>query len=196
MSSRGRWPMPETVLVTGAFGLVGSAMVKHLVADGRRVIATGRTSPANRKAAQKLPAGVDVRWADLTDSVAIDRLVSEVAPTVIIHLAAVIPPATYRDATFARKVNVDGTATLARAAESLLNPPRFVYASSGAVYGAPNPHRFSGLCHADTPPQPCDVYGAHKLEAEAMVRSRILDWVSLRIGGVFTVDPTKGGYDA
>jgi nucleoside-diphosphate-sugar epimerase len=188
--------MSETVLVTGAFGLVGSAMVKRLAADGRRVIATGRTSPANRKAAQKLPAGVDVRWADLTDSVAIDRLVAEVAPTVIIHLAAVIPPGTYRDATFARKVNVDGTAALARAAESLPNPPRFVQASSGAVYGAPNPHRFSGLCRADTPTQPCDVYGAHKLEAEEVVRSTQLDWVILRLGGVLTVDPAEGDYDA
>lgn len=188
--------MSETVLVTGAFGLVGSAMVKRLAADGRRVIATGRTSPASRKAAHKLPAGVDVRWADLTDSVAIDRLVSEVAPTVIIHLAAVIPPGTYRDANFARKVNVDGTAALTRAAESLPNPPRFVHASTGAVYGAPNPHRVSGLCHADTALQPCDIYGAHKLKAEEIIRSSSLNWVILRIGGVFTVDPAKGDYDA
>ena len=113
----------------------------------------------------------------------------------IIHLAAVIPPGTYRDATFARKVNVDGTAALARAAQSLPNPPRFVHASSGAVYGAPNPYRFPGLCRADTPLQPCDVYGAHKLEAEQVVRSSTPDWVILRIGGVLTVDPAKGDYD-
>ena len=102
--------MSETVLVTGAFGLVGSAMVKRLAADGRQVIASGRNTPANRKAAQKLPAGVDVRWADLTDSTDIDRLVSDVTPTAIIHLAAVIPPGIYRDAAFGRKVNVHGTA--------------------------------------------------------------------------------------
>ncbi|MGA7050973.1 MAG: NAD(P)-dependent oxidoreductase [Mycobacterium sp.] len=187
--------MSETVLVTGAFGLVGSALLKRLAADGRRVIATGRTSPANRKAAQKLPAGVDVRWADLTDSAAIDRLVCEVVPTVIIHLAAVIPPGVYRDAAFARKVNVDGTTALTHAAESLPNPPRFVHASSGAVYGGPNPHRFTNLCHPDTPPRPCDVYGGHKLEAEEVVRSSRLNWVILRLGGVFTVDPAEEHYD-
>jgi nucleoside-diphosphate-sugar epimerase len=187
--------MSERVLVTGAFGLVGSAMVKRLDADGRRVIASARNSPANRKAAQKLPTGVDVRWADLTDSTDIDRLVSDVAPTVIIHLAAVIPPGIYRDAAFGRKVNVHGTAALAHAAESLPNPPRFVHASSSAVYGAPNPHRFTGLCRADTPTQPCDLYGGHKLEAEEAVRSSRLDWVILRLGGVFTVDPAEENFD-
>lgn len=115
--------MSETVLVTGAFGLVGSAMVKRLAADGRRVIATGRNSVANRRAAQRLPAGVQVHWADLTDAAAVDRLVFEVAPIAIIHLAAVIPPAIYRDARFARKVNVEGTAALVRSAEMLPNPP-------------------------------------------------------------------------
>jgi nucleoside-diphosphate-sugar epimerase len=185
----------ETVLVTGAFGLVGSAMVKRLVADGRRVIATGRNSPANRKAAQKLPAGVDIRWADLTDPADIKRVVAEAAPTVVIHLAAVIPPTTYRDAAFARRVNVDGAAVLARCAESLPNPPRFIYASSSAVYGAPNPHRFTALCGPHTPLRPCELYGQHKLEAEEAVRSSRLDWVILRLGGVLTVDPSEEHYD-
>ena len=40
-----------TVLVTGAFGLVGSATVKQLAADGRRVVATDLDVEANRKKA-------------------------------------------------------------------------------------------------------------------------------------------------
>jgi nucleoside-diphosphate-sugar epimerase len=188
--------MPETVLVTGAFGLVGSATVKRLAADGRRVVASARNGPENLKAARRLPPGVDVRWADLTDTAAIDRLVSEVAPSVIIHLAAVIPPGIYRDAAFARRVNVDGTAALARAAERLPNPPRFVHASSCAVYGAPNPHRLSALCGPETPLQPCDLYGRLKLEGEEAIRTSQLPWVILRLGGVFTVDPTEENFDA
>lgn len=188
--------MSETVLVTGAFGLVGSAMVKRLAADGRRVIATGRDSPANRKAAQRLPAGVDRRWADLADPADIERVVSEVAPTAIIHLAAVIPPGIYRDATFARRVNVDATAALVRSAASLPNPSRFVHASSSAVYGAPNPYRYPALCRPDTPTRPCDLYGGHKLEAEQAVRASGLDWVILRLGAVFTVDPAEEHFDA
>ena len=53
--------MPETVLVTGAFGLVGSTTVKLLSDAGRHVVATDLGVPANRKAAGQL-SGVDVRF--------------------------------------------------------------------------------------------------------------------------------------
>jgi nucleoside-diphosphate-sugar epimerase len=175
-------------LVTGGFGLVGSATVKRLAADGRRVIATDLGTPGQRKAAQALPAGTQARWADLTDSATVNRLVSEVSPAAIVHLAAVIPPLIYRNAKLARKVNVDATAALVRAAVEQPNPPRFIQASSNAVYGPRNPHRLSELEHADTPPRPYDVYGATKLEAEERVRSSGLEWVVLRLGGVLSVD--------
>jgi nucleoside-diphosphate-sugar epimerase len=187
--------MSETVLVTGAFGLVGSAMVKRLAADGRRVIATGRDRPGNREKARHLPAGVEVRWADVTNPHDVDSLLDEVSPTAIIHLAVMLPPAIYRDAKFSRKVNVEGTASLVRAAKALPSPPRFVQASSCAVYGAPNPHRFTDLCRVDTPPKPCDLYSGHKLEAEEVVRSSGLEWTILRLGGVFSVDPAEENFD-
>ena len=60
--------MSDAVLVTGAFGLVGTATVKHLAARGRHVVATDLDTPANRKAAAALPPGVTVRWTDLTDA--------------------------------------------------------------------------------------------------------------------------------
>lgn len=72
--------MSDAVLVTGAFGLVGSATVKRLSADGRRVVATDLDVPANRKAAAKLPSTVTVHWADLTDPAAVDALVAAVSP--------------------------------------------------------------------------------------------------------------------
>ena len=47
--------MSGTVLVTGGFGLVGSATVRRLAADGRRVVATDLDTPANRKAQRSSP---------------------------------------------------------------------------------------------------------------------------------------------
>jgi nucleoside-diphosphate-sugar epimerase len=181
--------MSDTVLVTGGFGLVGSETVKRLAADGRRVVATDLDTPANRKQARALPAGVERRWADLTNPAEVDRLISDVAPAAIIHLAAVIPPPIYRNPTLARKVNVDATAALVRAAEAQPTPPRFVQASSSAVYGSRNPHRHDEPVRADTPPRPTELYGGHKLEAEKLVRSSRLPWVVLRLGGVMSVDP-------
>ena len=176
-----------TVLVTGAFGLVGSATVRQLVADGQRVVATDLDLPGNRKAADKL-ADVQVRYADLTDPAAVDALITEVAPTAIIHLAAIIPPVCYLRPELAYRVNVGGTANLLSAAEKLEKPPRFLQTSSIAAYGARNPHRITDLLTADTPVNPSDIYGAHKVQAEKLVRASELEWVILRLGGVLTAE--------
>ena len=47
--------MDDVVLVTGAFGLVGTARVAHLGARGRSVVATDLDTPANRAGGDKLP---------------------------------------------------------------------------------------------------------------------------------------------
>jgi nucleoside-diphosphate-sugar epimerase len=180
--------MSDTVLVTGGFGLVGSATVRRLAADGRRVVAADLDTPANRKAAKKLPSGVEFRWADLTDPEQVQRLVGEVAPQAIIHLAAIIAPAIYRVPRVARRVNVDATATLVGVAEAQPTPPRFVHASSNAVFGPRNPHHTPSPLTADDPMRPCDIYSGTKAEAEEIVQSSNLGWVILRFGGVLSTD--------
>lgn len=184
--------MDDVVLVTGAFGLVGTATVAHLSAHRRRVVATDLDTPANRAAANTLPNGVEVRWADLTDPTQAAALLAAVRPSAVIHLAAVIPPQCYAQPELARAVNVDATANLTGAAAALDRPPRFILASSIAVYGPRNPHRISTLLTPDTPVRPFDVYGGHKVEAEAIVRESGLDWVILRLGGVLTAQPRSG----
>lgn len=180
--------MSDAVLVTGAFGLVGTATVRHLARQGRHVVATDLDTPANRKAAAQLPVGVSVRWADLTDSGAASDLMSAAYPASVIHLAAIIPPLCYARPALARRVNVDATTNLVNAAAAQARPPRFILASSIAVYGPRNPHRFAEVLTAQTPVRPFDVYGGHKVEAEAIVRDSGLPWVILRLGGVLTVD--------
>lgn len=177
----------DAVLVTGALGLVGSAVVGQLAGEGRRVVATDLDLPRNRKKAGRLlhAGDVELRWADLTDSTAVLALVESVRPAAIVHLAAIIPPACYANRALARRVNLDATASLFRAGSTLAEPPRFLLASSIAVYGARNPHRGEVLT-ASTPVDPCDLYGALKVEAEAVVTGSDLDWSILRLGGVLT----------
>lgn len=182
--------MAENVLVTGGFGLVGSQTVRRLVGDGHRVVATDLGTAAQRKAAGALPAGAEAYWADLTNPAQVDRLIAETSPTVIIHLAAVIPPVIYGRRELGRRVNVDATVALLHAAAAQAHPVRFVQASSNAVYGARNPHRHRELLHADSPMNPADLYGSHKAEAEHHIRSSGLQWVILRLAGVMSVDPS------
>jgi nucleoside-diphosphate-sugar epimerase len=174
----------DSVLVTGAYGLVGRPVVHRLVADGFTVIAT-----AHRTVKPSLPANVDVRSVDLTTPDQVNALVAEIAPSAIVHLAACIPPMCYANRALARAINVDATAALVRAAEAMPTPPRFVHASSMAVYGSLNPYRFPDLVTAETPPRASELYGCHKLEAENIVRASGLEWSMLRLAGVITLEP-------
>ena len=176
--------MTGAVLVTGALGHVGSTTVRELVADGTKVVATDVLTDANRKVVGKLPKRASTYWADLTDADAVERMVADIEPSAIVHLAAVIPPSCYCNPTLARKVNVEGTAALIAAAQRLSSRPRFVQASSVAVYGPRNPYLTSDLLGPETPFSPIDTYGQHKVEAESLVRSFALDWVILRLGAV------------
>jgi nucleoside-diphosphate-sugar epimerase len=181
--------MTGTVLVTGGFGLVGSATVRRLAELRRPVVVADLDTPANLKAEASLPQGASVRWTDLTDEDQVQRLIADVAPEAIIHLAAVIPPPIYKNPGLARRVNVDATATLVRITEQQPAPPRFIQASSNAVFGARNPHTTTAALRADDPMRPCDLYSGTKAEAEAIVRSSKLPWVVLRLGGVLSTDP-------
>ena len=177
--------MSETVLVTGGFGLAGRDAVKQLAADGWHVVTT-----AHRTTDGDLPAGVQIRHVDLADTESVGRLVAELAPAAIVHLAAVIPPMTYRNPAVARRVNVDATTALVNAAERQPDPPRFVHASSCSIYGPRNPHRQAGPVNLSTEEQPCEHYGAQKLEAERAVRAAQLPWSILRLGSIMSADPT------
>ena len=181
----------DSVLVTGAYGLVGRPTVERLVADGFKVTAT-----AHHAMKPALPAAVDVRSVDLTKPDQVDALVAEVSPSAIVHLAAVIPPMCYANRALARAVNVDATATLVRAASALPTPPRFVHASSVAVHGSRNPHRCSDLLSADSPLAAADLYSCHKILAENIVRTSNLEWSILRLGGVMTLEPLVDYGDA
>jgi nucleoside-diphosphate-sugar epimerase len=185
--------LSESVLVTGAFGLVGTATVNALIAAGHQVVATDVATPTNRRAAGVARTdNLVVRWVDLTDSESTGALIADVSPKVIIHLAAIIPPFCYEKRALARRLNVDATATLIRAAEEQNQPPRFVQASSIAVYGARNPHRVEGPLTVDTLVKPVDNYGGHKVEIEILLAESNLDWVVLRLGGVVPAEPDLG----
>jgi nucleoside-diphosphate-sugar epimerase len=187
--------MTEKVLVTGGFGLVGSQTVRRLAIDGHHVVATDLGTPAQRKAAASLPPTAEARWANLTNQDEVDQLLAEVSPTAIVHLAAVIPPAIYRNRELGRRVNVDATAAVLRAAQVRPRPPRFVLASSNAVYGSRNPHRHPERLSVASPLRPADLYGSHKVEAETLLRASSLEWVILRLGGVISSDPGAMPFD-
>jgi len=179
--------MIRPVLVTGACGLLGTHVVRQLVAAGRSVVAVDLDSAATRAVVRTLG---DIRFipADITSAEAIRTAVLEADPAAVIHLAAVIPPGAYRRPALAERVNVDGTANVVAAMRYQADPGRLILASSTAVYGSRNGAKDLGLCTSATPVNPCDVYGAHKVAAETIVRNSGVNWTILRLGGIVAAD--------
>src|SRR3954454_22540957 len=131
------------VIVTGGCGFIGSHLVDRLLADGSEVIVVDNFDPfypredkeSNLSAALRNPRCRLVEM-DIRDAEGTRRLVDEVRPDAIVHLAAragvrpsIEDPALYTD------VNVQGTVNWLEAAGRLEPRPRFVYASSSSVYG-------------------------------------------------------------
>lgn len=185
--------MTRPVLVTGACGLLGAQVVRRLAAAGSSVVAVDLKNPATTAVAHELERTGDVRvvYADITDAESIANAMHAANPRAVIHLAAVIPPGAYVRPALAERVNVAGTANVVAALEACTDPGRFVLASSTAVYGSRNGAKDLGLCTAQTPVNPCDAYGAHKVAAEQIVRASSLSWSILRIGGIIASDLVK-----
>lgn len=146
------------VLVTGASGFVGRALVERLVAEGVPTLAAVRGATTLHGSTRQVTApdlGPDADWRAALDGA--DCVVHLAARVHVMRDDAVDPLAEFR------RVNVDGTLALARQAAAA-GVRRFVLVSSVKVNGeATAPGRpFT----ADTAPAPTDAYGVSKWEAE------------------------------
>lgn len=145
------------VVVTGATGFVGAALVPVLRARGWRVRAavrsTGRTAADEEALVGSLGEPFD--WAPVLHGA--DRIVHLAARVHLMRDTAADPLAEFR------RTNVAGTLSLARAAVDA-GVRRFVFVSSIKVNGEST--RKGVPFGADDPPAPVDPYGLSKREAE------------------------------
>ena len=158
-----------TIAVTGASGTVGPALLERLSASPRvgRVIALGRnlTEPMERT------PGVEFRETDIRDHAAVTRAVE--GADVVVHMAYALYGVTPGESDLF-ETNVEGTQHVARAAAAA-GAKRFVYTSSGVVYGFrpdnPQPLTEEHAMRASSR----HFYSRHKSQAELLVKEALDD---------------------
>ncbi len=151
------------VLVTGATGFVGRALVRDLVRRGLPVTATARVDLASDEAVRRVRVAdlcAATAWAGALESC--ETVVHCAARVHVMHDSASNPLAAFRIA------NADGSARLLEQAIAA-GVRRFVYVSSIKVNGESSPPG-RPLTEADAP-APVDPYGISKAEAEVRLRA-------------------------
>ncbi|HUG79884.1 MAG TPA: NAD-dependent epimerase/dehydratase family protein [Burkholderiales bacterium] len=143
-----------SILVTGAAGYIGSALAAALVASGARVVATDQS----RARSGTVVTG-NLAYPPFTRS-----LITPEVDTVF-HLASLVSGGAEQNFELGTKVNLDATRDLLEACRLAGHRPKFVFASSIAVYGGALPDPVTD----DTPPSPRISYGAQKLICEILL---------------------------
>jgi dTDP-4-dehydrorhamnose reductase len=157
-------------LVTGASGLVGYYFCKKLLAEGHDVI------PLVKSHSCGLPNELH---CDICNKDAIGRIMAVSKPDIVLHCAAMTGVDECElSPEIARKVNVDGTDNVCRAAKS--NDARFAFISTSFVFGDSE----QGL-DENAPPAPINQYGLTKMLAEKCVASVSESNLILRIDQPF-----------
>jgi GDP-4-dehydro-6-deoxy-D-mannose reductase len=135
-------------LITGGKGFVGQWLAAHLKDAGDEVVA------------------IDIE-TDVADGAAVRRVMGDVAPQAVYHLAAMTHVGeSWENPSQVLNVNVLGTAEILAAARTLEVPPTMLVVSSAEVYGVVTPEQLP--LGEDTPTAPATPYAASKLAAEAV----------------------------
>ncbi len=145
-------PDQKVLLITGGSGYLG----RHLTATAEKDFTVHTTYHAG---SAQVIAGIPHKL-DITDEVAVAKLIARLTPDAIIHTAAANPGR--RPEATIMVVNRNGSQNIAAAAAKL--GARLVHVSTDAVHSGNNAPYAD-----DAPPSPVNPYGQSKAAAEAAV---------------------------
>ena len=173
-------------LVTGVAGQLGHDVVNELLRRGEEVI--GSDLAASYSGVQDGTAVTTCPYVslDITDREAVERVMREVKPEVLIHCAAWTAVDDAEDADkreLVQKINGLGTEYLAAACREL--DAKMMYISTDYVFSGQGTARWEPDCR-DFDPQ--NVYGMTKLYGEEAVRQHLSKYFIVRIAWVFGVN--------
>ena len=184
------------IVITGGAGFLGTRLARAILARGALTDARGNVRPVREIVLVDITVTReigDVRVkavsGDLGDPALVERTLASDTDAVF-HLAAVVSGQAEADFDVGMRVNLDATRVLLERCRRLAAPPKFVFASSLAVFGG----TLSDPVEDDAPLTPQSSYGTQKAIGELLVydmtRKGFIDGRSLRLPTV-TVRPGK-----
>lgn len=153
-------------LITGCAGFAGSHLAEYLLNQNQEVIALVQEGESLANLESVLP-GVRVERGDVRDGERILRLLQDIQPHRIYHLAAMSSPVeSLGDPKLTYEVNFGGTVNLLCAWRKLEMDCRFLFVSSGDVYGMSFLEKTS--LSEEALLQPLNPYAASKVAGELL----------------------------
>lgn len=164
------------VLLTGAFGNIGSNTLRELIKNGHTVTCFDLKNRRTVKMWRRFKNCMKTIWGDIRNREDVSDAVKD--QDVVLHLAAIIPPRSEIETDVSEETNITGTRNLIHAIKALSRPPRLLFTSSVSVFGR----------KIDTPPprkvgeelSPTDNYSRHKIICEDMILNSGLTYCILR----------------
>lgn len=156
--------MKEKILITGISGFIGQYLTKHFLDKG--YVVHGMYEHEESKAKNPEIPEKNKHMANLKDAASLEKVIKEVQPHYVFHLAAKTEVAlSFDNYLEVSEVNYVGTVALAEANRKL-NPnlKLFVMASTMETYGYQNPEY--GAFTEDTPQYPAAPYAVAKRACE------------------------------
>jgi nucleoside-diphosphate-sugar epimerase len=122
------------ILITGAFGNIGKAVIEEARKRHHEVIVFEIDNKKTRKVAKSYKKEIErVIFGDIRSVESVREAVQE--SEAIIHLAAIIPPASKKNRELTIAVNFEGTVNLINAIKETKRNVPFIFTSSASVMG-------------------------------------------------------------
>jgi len=163
----------ERFMITGALGCIGAWTVRNLVREGVYVTVFDLASrPARLQLllSEKELSRVKFVTGDITDLKAFERALDDNSITHLIHLAGLQVPFCRADPLLGARVNVVGTVNVFESVRRRKRIDRVVYASSAAVFGAPENYTPGAIMQDNSAQMPQTLYGVYKQANEGTAR--------------------------